>query len=187
MWYIVLFLFVLLVDQASKLLVCFYAGGQTNVTVLTVVKDFFEITYCENRDGMMGVFDGLASREYVFLISTGVILLGLFLYLAISKNRGKWRNVTMTFILAGAFGNLIDRVIHFTDGAFVRDMIHVIINIGGKEYFPYIFNVADVALVVGAIMLIIDLMFLDKDAIFRSKKKDKNSSKEEAVAQGVAK
>ncbi len=123
----------------------------------------------------MGIFDNLVSREYIFLISTGVILLGLFIYLGVSKNRSKWRNVTLTFILAGAFGNLIDRIIHFSDGAFVRDMIHVIIKIGGKEYFPYIFNVADMALVVGAIMLIIDLMFLDKDAIFKSRRNKPNS------------
>ena len=86
----------------------------------------------------------------------------------------------MALILAGAFGNLIDRLIHFTDGAFVRDMIHVIIDIGGKEYFPYIFNVADMALVIGAIMLILDLLFIDKDAILRFKKKDKKAKEPKA-------
>ena len=50
-------------------------------------------------------------------------------------------------------------------------MIHVIINIGGKEYFPYIFNVADMALVVGAIMLILDILFIDKDALIMTKKR----------------
>ena len=181
MWYLVLFFFALLADQVTKLLVSYYAGGQANVTVLTLVDNFLEITYCENRDGMMGIFNNLISREYIFLISTGAILLGLFIYLGVSKNRGKWRNTTMTLILAGAFGNLIDRIIHFTDGAFVRDMIHVIIDIGGKEYFPYIFNVADMALVIGAIMLLLDLMFIDKDAIFRFKKKDKKTEVKEEL------
>ena len=179
MWYVVLFFFALLLDQVTKLLASYYANG-ANVTVLTVVDNFLEITYCENRDGMMGFFDDLASREYIFLIATGVILLGLFIYLGVSKNRGKWRNTTMALILAGAFGNLIDRLIHFTDGAFVRDMIHVIIDIGGKEYFPYIFNVADMALVIGAIMLILDLLFIDKDAILRFKKKDKKAKEPKA-------
>ena len=50
-------------------------------------------------------------------------------------------------------------------------MIHVIIEINGKEYFPYIFNVADIALVVGAIMLIVDMLFIGKDAVFMSKKR----------------
>ena len=52
-------------------------------------------------------------------------------------------------------------------------MIHTIINIGGNEIFPYIFNVADMALVVGAIMLLLDILFIDKEALFRSAKKSK--------------
>ena len=184
MWYVVLFIFALLLDQVTKLIACYEAGGVDGFTVSKVIDGFLEFTYCENRDGMMGFFDGLVSREYVFLISTSVILLGIFIYLGVSKNRGKWRNTTMALILAGAFGNFIDRIINFSDGAYVRDMIHVIIEIGGKEYFPYIFNVADMALVIGAIMLVLDLFFIDKDAVFRSKKKkaDKNVEGGEEVS-----
>ena len=82
----------------------------------------------------------------------------------------------MSFILSGAFGNFIDRIINFNQGAYVRDMIHTIIKFNGQEFFPFIFNVADMALVVGAIMLIVDLMFLDKDAIFKFKKKEDKST-----------
>ena len=171
MWYVVIFIFALLADQVTKLLASYRAGGVDGVTFKTVIDGFLEFTYYENRDGMMGIFDGLVSREYVFLISTSVILIGIFIYLGLSKNRNKWRNVTVSLIFAGAFGNFIDRILNFSDGAYVRDMIHVIIKIGGKEYFPYIFNVADMALVIGAIMLIVDLLFIDKDAVFRFKKK----------------
>ncbi len=179
MWYVVIFLFSLLVDQVTKLLASYYAGGVDGVTVRTVIEGWLEFTYYENRDGMMGLFDGIVSREYIFLISTSLILICIFLYLGLSKNRSKWRNVTLALILSGAFGNFIDRIINFADGAYVRDMIHVIIEIGGKEYFPYIFNVADMALVIGCIMLIFDLLFLDKDAVFKFKKKETNESGEE--------
>ena len=171
MWYVVIFIFSLLADQVTKLLACYYAGGTDGVTVRTVVEDFLEFTYYENRDGMMGIFNGVISREYMFIISTSIILVGLFIYLLVSKNRTKWRNVTMALILAGAFGNFIDRILNFSDGAYVRDMIHVIIEFNGREFFPYIFNVADVSLVVGACMLLFDLLFLDKDAILKFKKK----------------
>ena len=60
-------------------------------------------------------------------------------------------------------------------------MIHVIIEINGKEYFPYIFNVADIALVVGAIMLIVDILFIGKDAVFMSKKRRAAIEKDEAA------
>ena len=187
MWYVIIFILSLLLDQVTKLLACYYAGGVDGVTVKTVIEGFIKFTYYENRDGMMGIFNGIVSREYMFIISTSVILLGIFIYLAFSKNRTKWRNLTITLILAGAFGNFIDRIINFSDGAYVRDMIHVIIEFNGKEYFPYIFNVADVSLVVGACMLIFDLLFLDKDAIFKFKKKDEKNAesvdvKKEAIS-----
>lgn len=172
MWYLIVFIIVLLLDQITKILSAYYGTmGQSGEPILKIIDGFLEITYAENRDGMMGIFDNLQSREFIFLISTGVIMLAIFIYLGVSKNRSKWRNFTVTLVLAGAFGNFIDRIVNFSDGAYVRDMIHVIIKIGGKEYFPYIFNVADIALVVGAIMLIIDLLFLDSDAVFKSSKK----------------
>ena len=183
MWYGVVFVLVLLLDQITKILSAYYGVGLAEgQSLLKIIDGFLEITYAENRDGMMGIFDNLASREFIFLISTSIILIGIFIYIGVSKNRSKWRNFTLTLILSGAFGNFIDRIVNFSDGAYVRDMIHVIIKIGGKEYFPYIFNVADIALVVGAIMLIIDLMFLDKDAIFKPAKKiDKSEENTETV------
>ena len=84
--------------------------------------------------------------------------------------------MTLALILSGAIGNFIDRMTL----TYVRDMIHVIIDFGKGEIFPYIFNVADMALVVGAIMLIVHLLFLDKDALFRSHKKDGDESKEKS-------
>jgi lipoprotein signal peptidase len=78
----------------------------------------------------------------------------------------------MALVLSGAFGNFIDRILTYSEGGFVRDMIHTIIKINGKEIFPYIFNVADIALVIGAIMLLLDVLFIDKEAIFRSNKKE---------------
>ena len=184
MWYVIIFILVLLVDQVTKLLASYYALGVEGAKnpILTIIDDWLEITYVENRDGMMGLFDSLPSRDLIFLIATSVILLAIFIYMGVSKNRGKWRNFTLALILSGAFGNFIDRIINFSDGSYVRDMIHVIINIGGKEYFPYIFNVADMALVVGAIMLLLDVLFIDKDALFRSKKNKKKSKKGEENA-----
>ena len=179
MWFIVIFVAILLVDQITKILCAFYAGGVEGVTVFKIIDGFLEITYVENTDGMMGFFDNLKGREFIFVITTSLILIGLFIYLGLSKNRGKWRNTTLALILAGAFGNFIDRLVNFNQGAYVRDMIHTIINIGGREYFPFIYNVADISLVIGSIMLIVDLLFLDKDAVFKFKKKEENTARQD--------
>lgn len=172
MWCAVLCVLLLLLDQISKIYVAAKSGisgaanGQT-VTVKELIEGFLNIDYCENEDGMMGIFRNLPNSRLIFIIATVVILVGIFVYLFVSKNRGKWLNAALALIISGAFGNFIDRIFL----GYVRDMIHVIINIGGKEYFPYIFNVADMALVVGAIMLILDILFIDKDALIMTKKR----------------
>lgn len=172
MWCAVLCVLLLLLDQISKIYVVGKSGisgsanGQT-VTVKELIEGFLNIDYCENEDGMMGIFRNLPNSRLIFIIATVVILAGIFVYLFVSKNRGKWLNAALALIISGALGNFIDRIFL----GYVRDMIHVIINIGGKEYFPYIFNVADMALVVGAIMLILDILFIDKDALIMTKKR----------------
>ncbi len=175
MWYAVIAILVLVLDQVSKIAVAAASGiepgtlGSGKVLVTKIIDGFLEIEYCENNNGMMGIFSFLSNGRIVFIIATVIILAGIIVYMCLSKNRGKWLNTTLALIISGALGNFIDRL--FTNGGYVRDMIHVIIEINGKEYFPYIFNVADIALVVGAIMLIIYILFIGKDALFCSKKR----------------
>lgn len=175
MWYAVIAILVLILDQVSKAVVAAVSGvtpgslGNEKVVIKELIDGFLRIEYCENSDGMMGLFSFLGNGRLVFIIATVIILAGITVYMCLSKNRGKWLNVALALIISGALGNFIDRL--FTNGGYVRDMIHVIIEINGKEYFPYIFNVADIALVVGAIMLVLDILFISSDAIFMSKKR----------------
>lgn len=175
MWYAVIAILVLILDQVSKAVVAAVSGvtpgslGNEKVVIKELIDGFLRIEYCENSDGMMGLFSFLGNGRLVFIIATVIILAGITVYMCLSKNRGKWLNIALALIISGALGNFIDRL--FTNGGYVRDMIHVIIEINGKEYFPYIFNVADIALVVGAIMLVLDILFISSDAIFMSKKR----------------
>lgn len=184
MWYAVIAILVLVLDQITKIAVAAASGvepgtlGSGKVLVKKIIDGFLEIEYCENSKGMMGIFGFLSNGRVVFIIATILILAGIIVYMCLSKNRGKWLNTTLALIISGALGNFIDRV--FTNGGYVRDMIHVIIEINGKEYFPYIFNVADIALVVGAIMLIIYILFIGKDAVFCSKARREKLEAEEA-------
>ena len=184
MWYVFIGILILIVDQVSKIVVAGLSGvtpgslGTDKKLVATLIDGFLEIEYCENNNGMMGIFSFLKDGRIVFIVATVIILGGIIVYLCLSKNRVKWLNTALAFIISGALGNFIDRV--FTKGGYVRDMIHVIIEINGKEYFPYIFNVADIALVVGAIMLIIYILFIGKDAVFCSKARRERLAEEEA-------
>ena len=72
----------------------------------------------------------------------------------------------MAFILAGTIGNFIDRLAY----NYVVDFISWVF---GSYHFP-VFNMADVFITVGVIMFVAHYLFIDKDAVFRSKhgKKD---------------
>ena len=87
------------------------------------------------------------------------------------KPISKWLAVALSLVVGGALGNLIDRVWLGK----VRDFIFVFYN---TDIFPAIFNVADIALVVGVIMICVYLLFLDKDAVFKFSKEGKDGKED---------
>lgn len=173
--YALIFAAVIAVDQVTKVAVANASGAAGTLSdgglkhIAWVIPGFIEITYCENVNGAMGIFRNMKYAQTAFIISTVVILAAITAYLVFSKKkRTKWLNVTFALVLSGAIGNFIDRLAI----TYVRDFIHVILPFGeNRDFFPYIFNVADMALVIGAIMLLVHLLFLDKDALFRFGKK----------------
>ena len=185
-WYAVIAVVVLFLDQLTKTLVANSSGvaglGEPPTHLFWIIPSFIEITYCENKNGAMGIFRNLPNKDLVFTILTAVILVCIFVYLFLSKKKKSvWLKITLALIISGAIGNFIDRL----TTVYVRDFIHVILPFGkDKDFFPYIFNVADMALVVGAIMLIVHLLFLDKDALFASKKKREAAENAENAERG---
>ena len=77
--------------------------------------------------------------------------MGLIFYVfASSRAAQRWLHIWCGLVMAGALGNLYDRIFF----GYVRDMIHFTgsIEIGGRSIgWPYVFNVADVYLVVGVV------------------------------------
>ena len=185
MWYAFLLAAVVLLDQLTKISIAAISGVAGSLPdggkhICWIIKDFLEITYCENTEGMMGLFPKI--QNAVFIVATIIILVGIFVYMWRAKHRGKWINVSLMLVTGGAIGNLIDRIVT----VYVRDFIHVIIKIGGKEIFPFVFNVADIALVVGAIMLVVYILFLSKDPVFKRKHKDDKTEPEKSDGEAVA-
>ncbi|MDD7187175.1 MAG: hypothetical protein PUH93_05485, partial [Clostridia bacterium] len=75
MWCAVLCVLLLLLDQISKIYIAGMSGisgaanGQT-VTVKELIEGFLNIDYCENEDGMMGIFRNLPNSRLIFIIAT---------------------------------------------------------------------------------------------------------------------
>ncbi len=130
----------------------------------------FRLSY--NTGAAFSFLSGKDWSQTFFKILTIVSLLcvlAYFIYVIVTKKKMvKWIGVALSLIFAGALGNLVDRIAFSK----VRDFIFVFYN---TNIFPAIFNVADIALVSGVITLCFYLLFIDKDGVFKKKKKEEDN------------
>ena len=119
---------------------------------ITIIKNFFKFTYVENKGGAWGAFSG---KLWLFIIIT-VIALGIMFYLLKDFNlqNNKMYSIGLCLIIAGAIGNFIDRLAL----KYVTDFLDFYIF--GYD-FP-VFNVADICIVIGVFMLIVQILFFSK-------------------------
>lgn len=146
----ILFVILLVVlDQASKIYLTLV--NKTSPIDLEVIKGFFRITYTCN-DG--AAFSILKGKRVFFIIMTIIVVFLIVYYLL--KNKVYWvEKYSLLLIISGAVGNLIDRIMY----GYVIDFLDFIIF--GYD-FP-VFNIADSFITIGAIGLIISILFLNKE------------------------
>jgi signal peptidase II len=116
------------------------------------VGPILEITRLHNEGAAFGLLAQAGGwQRWFFLALAAAIGIAIVFWLRTLPARGYyWLTVGLALILGGAVGNAIDR---FNDG-FVVDFLHFHV---GDAYFPA-FNVADIGITTGAIMLIIDAL-----------------------------
>ena len=109
-----------------------------------IIKNFFHFTYVTN-DGMAF---GLNFPAGIYFFSLVSLLMTFFLawYFWQEKNSNLTMRLSLALILAGAVGNLIDRILFGTVVDFFDFMI--------GSYHWYIFNVADASVTIGMILYI---------------------------------
>lgn len=134
-------LVVILLDMVSKYIVSKLLIVNESVMI---IKNFFNITYVRNTGAAFSIFSG---NTFLVMIISFMIIMGIILYIRKNKPSNKIEKISYSLILGGAIGNFIDRVIY----GYVRDFIEI--DIFGWDY-P-IFNLADVFVVVGVILLVI--------------------------------
>ena len=134
-------LVVILLDMVSKYIVSRLLIVNESVMV---IKNFFNITYVRNPGAAFSIFSG---NTFLVMIISFIIIIGIILYISKNKPSNKIEKISYSLILGGAIGNFIDRIIY----GYVRDFIEI--DIFGWDY-P-IFNLADVFVVVGVILLVI--------------------------------
>jgi signal peptidase II len=153
--YIFIALAVLLLDRLSKRLVARELSLHDSITV---IKHFFYITHVENSGAAFGLFaDSPSGWKIALLVIFSMV--ALVIVSALLWRSGQTMTATavgLSLILGGALGNLWDRLL----SGRVVDFLLVYI---GSYQWPA-FNVADSAIVVGASLLVFEILFVKTPA-----------------------
>lgn len=125
----------------------------------TVIQGYFEIVYSRNP-GIAFSFlaDASPTVTRYLLILGSVVIIGVIAWLLVaSRHLNSWSAAGLALLLAGATGNVTDRIIHGS----VTDFLQVFLKFVPLRIFnPWpTFNVADAAVTIGAILLVFDVLF----------------------------
>jgi signal peptidase II len=138
---------IVLIDQVVKIFVCKNLSQADSVSVIPHILNFI---YVKNTGAAFSIFSGKTAvlGAVSILFSAGVLIFWI-----LKKPQNTLFKLSLTLLFAGALGNAIDRiwrgfVVDFIETAFVK--------------FP-VFNVADISITVGTALLMIYLLFFDKD------------------------
>jgi signal peptidase II len=135
-------------DQASKALVRARIGLHDNIEIVPGLLNITHVLNTGAAFGLLNAADFPFKSLVVALLAIGA-LLAIAFYAMTFGSETRLARLSMTLILAGAIGNLIDRAV---SGAVV-DFVDVY---WGSWHF-WTFNVADSAITVGAILLVLDM------------------------------
>ncbi len=150
---------VLVVDRITKWMI---ATKLTMHDSIQVIPDFFRITHVENTGAAFGLFaDSPSQWKIALLVLFSVVALVIVSALLWRNSHGMTSTgIGLSLILGGALGNLWDRLVH---GRVVDFLLFYI----GQYQWPA-FNAADSAIVVGAGLLVIEILFSGAPAAERS-------------------
>lgn len=138
-----------LADQVSKAIVVRTMSLYESVPV---IENFFHFTYITN-DGMAFGID-FPFGYFIFSLVSALLTLFLFWYLWTVRNDSLVIRLGLAMIIAGAVGNLIDRLMLGEVIDFLDFMI--------GNFHWYVFNLADSYVTVGMVLILTDSIFLEK-------------------------
>jgi len=136
---------VVALDQATKFAVeRAFAYGER----LAIVPGFFDLTLVYNRGAAFSFLANAAGWQRWFFIGLGAVAAAFIVWLLARHGSQRLFAFALALILGGAIGNVVDRIVHGHVVDFV--LLH-----WQRHFFPA-FNVADSAITVGAVLLVVD-------------------------------
>lgn len=125
-----------------------------------VVPKILSLKLTINTGAVFGIGKG---AQWFFIVVSLVAVIFIGIVFARSSRTDRWLHICLALILAGAIGNLYDRMLY--NG--VRDMCFLFPGVdlpfglnwpgGATSLYPWIFNIADAALVVGVLVLLVSV------------------------------
>lgn len=148
----IIFIAGIALDQWTK---AFMTRLLKNQPAVPIITDILELDYVENRGAAFGMLQG--KRIYFIIIAVVVLFLFVWLLLRLPPEKKYCKiHIALSFILAGAIGNTIDRGLR----GYVVDFIYF-----KPIDFP-VFNVADIFITVMTIWLAVLILFFFKEEDF---------------------
>ena len=143
--YLIISAVIIGLDQVTKWLMVSWLALYETVAIMP----YFNLTMAHNHGA---AFSFLAQaggwQRWFFIVLALAISTVLVVWLAKLKPEAKLEAISLSLILGGAIGNVIDRIVY----GYVIDFLDIYI---GSSHWPA-FNVADSAICIGAVLLIID-------------------------------
>jgi len=141
---------IIIVDQLSKLYVL------NNIPLNTYVEVFSDILFFQHiqNDGIafgisLGNFQGV-------VLAITLIIIGVVVYLlSLSVKNNSTDKYPLAFIVGGAIGNAIDRILVYFLDSYNGVIDFIYIGINENIRYPWVFNVADIAITIGLILFFI--------------------------------
>lgn len=134
------------IDQISKYMALNYLK---DIGSIPIIENIFHLTYVENRGAAFGMLQG---NQFIFIIAATLAMV-VGLYYIYKYKLSLLAKSSIVLIISGAIGNMIDRV----RLGFVVDYFDF------RIIWEYVFNIADVFVVIGTILLCIHIIFFDND------------------------
>ena len=119
---------------------------------ITVISGFFSLTRVHNTGAAFGLMNNIdfPLKAAVLALLQTAALIGLTVYVAMLAPHQRLTRLGLSFVIGGAIGNLIDRVIY----GYVLDFFDFYS--GGWHFWA--FNVADAAINIGVALMILDML-----------------------------
>ncbi len=151
-------------DQVTKLMAIKLLAPKGSVDV---IRGVFRFTYVENEGAAFGMF---SEHRWIFMVISTVAIVALIIYLWKFPPDSKLACVSLSFIIGGGIGNMIDRV-------FLGYVVDFLDFCAFPSLWMWVFNVADAFVCVGGGMLMLWLVIsIIKDARLEKEKRSAGSA-----------